>query len=112
MLCVQDTGPGFHAGPGAPLAAALEEATEEARHVEERAHHDTDRQEAAKPDPSPSPPDRRPVHQEQGEGIGLSIVKRLSELLDASVELESRPNEGTLCRVVFPRRYSTAEHKA
>jgi signal transduction histidine kinase len=113
MLCIQDTGPGFHAGPGAPLAAALEEATEEARHVEQRAHNRTHRQETEELDPSPSSlPDRRPVHQEQGEGIGLSIVKRLCELLDASVELESRPHEGTLCRVVLPRRYSTAEHKA
>ena len=34
MLCVEDTGPGFHAGPGAPMASALEEATEEARQVE------------------------------------------------------------------------------
>jgi signal transduction histidine kinase len=113
MLCVQDTGPGFHAGPGAPLAAALEEATEEARHVEQRARNGTDRQETAEPEPSsPSPRDRRPVNQEQGEGIGLSIVKRLCELLDASVELESKPNAGTVCRVVLPRRYSTAEHKA
>jgi signal transduction histidine kinase len=113
MLCVQDTGPGIHAGPGAPLAVALEEATEEARNVEQRARNGTDRQQADEPDvPPTSPRHSRPVHQEQGEGIGLSIVKRLSELLDASVELESRPNEGTLCRVVFPRRYSTAEHKA
>ena len=112
MICVQDTGPGFHAGPGAPLAGALEEATEEARHVEERAHDGTDWQLGADPALSPaSRRDRRPVHQEQGEGIGLSIVKRLSELLDASVELESKPNEGTLVRVMLPRRYSAAEHK-
>jgi signal transduction histidine kinase len=112
MLCVQDTGPGFHAGPGAPLAAALEEATEEAHHVEERARNGINGQQD-EPELAPgSPPDRRPVHQEQGEGIGLSIVKRLCELLDASVELESRPNEGTLFRVVLPRRYSIAEHKA
>ncbi|MGZ5224788.1 MAG: sensor histidine kinase [Burkholderiales bacterium] len=113
MLCVQDTGPGLHAGPGAPLAAALEEATEEARHVEDRGRNGTHRQRADEPDLSPtSAPDSLPVHQEQGEGIGLSIVKRLCELLDASVELESRPDEGTLCRVVLPRQYSSAEHKA
>src|SRR4029077_8851378 len=34
MLCIEDTGPGFHAGPGAPMASALEEATEEARQVD------------------------------------------------------------------------------
>ena len=58
-----------------------------------------------------SPPDRRPVHQERGEGIGLSIVKRLCELLDASVELESKPGEGTTFRVVLPRRYDATEPK-
>ena len=47
-------------------------------------------------------PDRRPVHQESGEGIGLSIVKRLCELLEASVELESKPEEGTTFRVILP----------
>ena len=110
MLCVQDTGPGLHAGPGAPLAAALEEATEEAHHVEERARAGADGQPADEPAPSPSsPPDRRPVHQAHGEGIGLSIVKRLCELLDASIELESKPHEGTLCRVVLPRQYASAE---
>ena len=56
-------------------------------------------------------PDRRPVHQERGEGIGLSIVKRLCELLDASVELESKPGEGTTFRVVLPRRYDATEPK-
>ncbi len=40
-----------------------------------------------------------------GEGIGLSIVKRLCELLDASLEMETSPGEGTTFRVVFPRQY-------
>jgi two-component sensor histidine kinase len=39
-----------------------------------------------------------------GEGIGLSIVKRLCELLDASLELETSEGSGTTFRVVFPRR--------
>ena len=45
------------------------------------------------------------MHQEPGEGIGLSIVKRLCELLDATIEMESDPGEGTTLRIVFPRRY-------
>ena len=57
------------------------------------------------------PPDPRPVHQERGEGIGLSIVKRLCELLDASMEVESKPGEGTTFRVVLPRHYNAAEQK-
>jgi signal transduction histidine kinase len=36
----------------------------------------------------------------------LSIVKRLCELLDASMELESHPGRGTTFRVIFPRHYS------
>jgi len=106
MLCVEDTGPGFHAGPGAPMAGALEEATEEARQVEETAR--TGIKETAANEPSPSdtaPADDRPVHQERGEGIGLSIVKRLCELLNASIEMDSSPGEGTSLRIVFPRRY-------
>ena len=111
MLCVEDTGPGFHAGPGAPMASALEEATEEARQVETTAATGIKAQEVA----SDSPPDAtnvdaRPVHQERGEGIGLSIVKRLCELLDASMEMDSTRGEGTSLRIVFPRRYHSAEH--
>lgn len=34
ILCVQDTGPGIHAGPGAPLVEALQEATAESLQVE------------------------------------------------------------------------------
>ena len=111
MLCVQDTGPGFHAGPGAPMAGALEEATEEARHVEESARKGNEVQAQAEPTlpAATAPSDGRPVHQERGEGIGLSIVKRLCELLDATVEMESRPGEGTILRIVFPRRYDSVE---
>ena len=106
MVSVEDTGPGFHAGPGAPLAGALEVATEESREVEQNSSEDTGK----KSDPNAqaaarTPADSRPIHQEQGEGIGLSIVKRLSELLDASMELVSKPGQGTIIRLVLPRHY-------
>jgi signal transduction histidine kinase len=111
MLCVTDTGPGFHTGPGAPMAAALEEATEEARQVDETARTGI---KGAADDPSPpdaTPMDASPVHQERGEGIGLSIVKRLCELLDASIEMDSAPGEGTSLRIVFPRSYDPIEQR-
>ena len=108
MLCVHDTGPGFHAGPGAQLAGALEEATEEGHKVEDGGA--SKEYEVASENVVPPPaslPDSRPVHQEVGEGIGLSIVKRLCELLDAAVEVESEPGRGTTFRVLLPRRYTT-----
>ena len=106
MLCVEDTGPGFHAGPGSPLAEALEDATSEALRLDNRPGD----QGCSTGSPVTQsnegfPPDNRPVHQERGEGIGLSIVKRLSDLLDASLEMESVPNQGTVFRVIFPREY-------
>jgi signal transduction histidine kinase len=48
----------------------------------------------------------RPLH---GEGIGLSIVKRLCELLDATLEMESETGVGSTMLVIFPRRYQDAE---
>ena len=100
MLWVKDTGPGFHAGPGAPMAEALKEATTESNQVDGCTSQD---QHESK--------DQRPVHQEPGEGIGLSIVKRLCELLDASVELESKPGMGATFRVIFPRHYGATTKK-
>lgn len=47
----------------------------------------------------------QPARAAVGEGIGLSIVKRLCELLDASIELQSEQGRGTTFRVIFPIRY-------
>jgi signal transduction histidine kinase len=40
-----------------------------------------------------------------GEGIGLTIVKRLCEILDAGICLESQPGRGTKVMVEFPLEY-------
>jgi signal transduction histidine kinase len=61
---------------------------------------DTPGDEAARPH-APEVPNER----ESGEGIGLSIVKRLCELLDASIELKTAKGVGTSFRILFPRRY-------
>jgi signal transduction histidine kinase len=95
-LCIEDSGPGFHAGPGAPMAGALGKATQVAQESE------------AKPAVAPNAgtrPDPRPVRQAPGEGLGLSIVKRLCDLLDASVEMTSVPGRGTRFRILLPRHY-------
>ena len=106
MLFVQDTGPGFNAAVSSPVAEALKDATAESRHMDEKSSQ-------GKHDPVLTAPiapvaaaaERRPARQERGEGIGLAIVKRLCDLLEASMELESEAGAGTTWRVMFPRRY-------
>jgi signal transduction histidine kinase len=109
MLCVQDTGPGLDLGAAAPLARALSQATADAQDVEVRAElaGDPSAQVEAAPTLASQSPTTHSVHVPAGEGIGLSIVKRLCELLDASIELQSAAGEGTTFRVLFPRRYDT-----
>ena len=103
---VADTGPGLHAGPGAKIVAALEIATDQSRAIGvdnaagDVSHASVDDAAAREPDR-----DARPVHQQPGEGLGLSIVKRLCELLDATIEINSEIDAGTTLRVLLPRRY-------
>ena len=39
---------------------------------------------------------------ETSTGLGLSIVKQLAEMHGASIEVSSKPDEGSLFRVAFP----------
>ena len=97
LLCVQDTGPGFSArSAAAPLEQALRQATADS--------HEAD---AGTPAAATlrSQSAAGGASDIGGEGVGLSIVKRLCELLDASLELETAPGKGTTFRVVFPRAY-------
>jgi signal transduction histidine kinase len=106
LLSVQDTGPGFSRGPAAPLERALKQATEESHEVETRAASAGDADGGADPAPTlPSQSRHRAAQILAGEGIGLSIVKRLCELLDASLELETAAGSGTTFRVTFPSSY-------
>lgn len=108
-VIVKDTGPGLRAGPGAPIAEDFKEATASAR---EAASTDV----SASHEPSsvlPLPPGGSLLAlrqaQQAGEGIGLSIVKRLCELLDASLEMTSSASTGTTFRIVFPCQYPPTE---
>ena len=104
-LCVQDTGPGFDAGQVNPIARELQQATEEAQEVEGK-DTTTTGEESNEPAPTlASLSSHQTPHPPSREGIGLSIVKRLCELLDASLELQTSPGEGTTFRVSFPTRY-------
>ena len=104
-LKVQDTGPGILGGPGAPMLAGLKEATASARESDEKTAEAKGEESQVLAPPEGASNTVRPSHQQAGEGIGLSIVKRLCELLDASIELTSSPETGSTFRVVFPRDY-------
>lgn len=104
-FCVQDTGPGLDAGPGAPLARQLYEATQITHNIEEVNQQDTTAGHSANAPTAPAQSQTLPANQLPGEGVGLSIVKRLCELLDASLELETSPGAGSTFRVTLPRCY-------
>jgi signal transduction histidine kinase len=102
-LTIADTGPGFHTASGQPMAAALDPAHEPSSRAT------TTAAQTANPQDQPSlgtSHGTRSFRGEAGEGIGLSIVKRLCEMLDATIEMESVKDQGTTFRVLFPRRYS------
>jgi signal transduction histidine kinase len=107
FIQVQDSGPGFHAGPGSEMAEALVVATgqSEGLAADAAAGEITHVPDQGLRSPQSLQDDRK-VAQQPGEGIGLSIVKRLCELLDATMELESRIDEGTTVRIHLPRRYA------
>jgi signal transduction histidine kinase len=100
---VKDTGPGMLAGPGAPMVVGLKEATASARESDEKAASSVGEISHVLVPAAGDPAEMRSVYQQPGEGVGLSIVKRLCELLDASLEMASSAERGTTFRVVFPR---------
>ncbi len=102
-LMVKDTGPGI-AVSGAPILKVLQEATASACEAEEEADGQSKESSSSLPEVTQSTGSHS-GRQQPGEGIGLSIVKRLCELLDASLELSSSEHSGTTFRAVFPRRY-------
>ncbi len=98
-LLIEDTGPGLTSGTAAPLAQKLEAATEAAH--------------SAEGIPLSSPGNRIATNNQRptfapGEGVGLSIVKRLCELLNASMELQTTEGVGSKFRIVFPKNYESA----
>ena len=104
-LLVQDTGPGFDSSQVNPIARVLKQATDEAQEVEDNTlpTHSAENHDPAPTLASLSP--HQPLHAPLREGIGLTIVKRLCEILDASMELQTSPGEGTTFRISFPIRY-------
>jgi signal transduction histidine kinase len=104
LMLIEDTGPGFHTASGQPIAAVLDpahEASSPAKTIVARAPNAQKEASIGKADGT------RSIHGEAGEGIGLSIVKRLCEMLDATIEMESVKDRGTTFRILFPRQYSS-----
>ena len=54
------------------------------------------------------------VSQIQGTGLGMSIVKKLVDLLDGEIDIQSKPGEGTTVSVTLPMKWDTnpAQHEA
>lgn len=102
-LVVKDTGPGIHQAKSSELKEALEVATQHADQVasDTQVNHVTHIHDEDAGVPASGESTETYVH---GEGIGLSIVKRLCEVLDATVRVDS-DNSGTVFQIVFPRAY-------
>jgi signal transduction histidine kinase len=104
-LCIQDTGPGFSPDE-LPIRQELKDATVVVQEVSgERTDRNDESLQASPPETLTSRSPNTP-RSTAGEGIGLSIVKRLCELLDASIELQSDQGQGSTFRVIFPLRYA------
>jgi len=101
---VQDTGPGVDEAHAATLVKEIHNATEVADEAREQS---TDRRrEMASAETLPSASDAANHSEQHGEGVGLSIVKRLCELLEAGLELATKPGQGSTFRVILPCNYS------
>lgn len=110
MLSVEDTGPGFTLQAAGALRHALKRATDEAHVAEAQAsvrNGEMNLHEPAAIHPAESGPSSSALP--PGEGIGLSIVKRLCDALGAIVDLETAPDHGTTFRITFPVRYLSEE---
>ena len=100
---VQDTGAGIDQDHAAAFAQELHEATGVAD--EARATSTDRRRDMPGAATVPSGSDEAPASEQHGEGVGLSIVKRLCELLGASLELATKPGHGSTFRVILPCKY-------
>ncbi|HTV97096.1 MAG TPA: HAMP domain-containing sensor histidine kinase [Steroidobacteraceae bacterium] len=102
-LTIQDTGPGFHSSAAAPMSSALA-----SRDTDERGDAPGSRVAAAGSERGGGEVRTgggAAAAQGAGEGIGLSIVKRLCDMLDAAIEVQSEIGAGTTFHIRFPRSY-------
>ncbi len=94
---VSDTGPGFIESTADALAGGLKDAVKDAwRRVTET---------GADAGEEHGPPAHTESAVTHGEGIGLTIVHRLCQLLNGVLEVDSDPRRGTIFRVLLPSDY-------
>lgn len=105
LIRIEDTGPGLHFSPGAPIARELKQGTDLARRLEEEAPPGSPVEPVTGSSSPSSVPEVPEAYRLPGEGIGLSIVKRLCELLEAGLEVSTEAGKGTTFQVSLPRRY-------
>ncbi|GAB2524846.1 sensor histidine kinase [Spirosoma aerophilum] len=94
FISVQDTGPGLPTGNASGIAQALTPTIDSTSGFGEEV-------------PQAAPTETTANVTSTGEGIGLSIVKRLCELLRASLDIETKPEVGTLFRVRLPIKWDS-----
>jgi signal transduction histidine kinase len=105
-LQIEDSGPGLGSTTVSNLQDALETATGNAREATQanRVHEVVHVQPDDAGLSEAIADDGGTPAQGHGEGIGLSIVKRLCELLDATMQVDSG-RSGTRFRILLPKRY-------
>ena len=102
-LSVQDTGPGLDSSPFMEMSQQLHEATDIADNA--RAASTDRRRDMGGATTAASGSEGVSAAAAHGEGVGLSIVKRLCELLEGSLELATKAGHGSTFRVILPCRY-------
>jgi signal transduction histidine kinase len=106
-VSIEDTGPGFALQSAGALRHALKRATDAAHRLESEAvARDPDAIDTERVPPAPAGSGPGSATLPSGEGVGLSIVKRLCEVLGATLELETAPDHGTTISIAFPRHYT------
>ncbi len=107
FVSVSDTGPGVDLSAHSPIFHELRAITDEAPRESGKDQLPTSEQDRQPTDTAPLSNSHAPgLPNTSGEGVGLSIVKQLCELLDATLEMESKVGDGTVARVLLPMRYT------
>jgi signal transduction histidine kinase len=94
ILSIQDTGPGFVENSALALFA---------EQLKPSVHTTAIHQEGKMlQQPAPTKPEQSENdHFKESEGLGLFIVKKICELLKATMDIESKQGQGTLVRIRF-----------